>query len=68
MKEQDLIEQKKENERINYFRKIEKMQSNFMTGEALKALKKIKEEEEEENMKIKYYQREKRKIKKEKNE
>ena len=66
MKEQDLIEQKKENERINYFRNIEKRQSNFLTGEALKALKKIKEEEEEENMKIKYYQREKRRLENEK--
>ena len=66
MKEQDLIDQKKENERINYFRNIEKRQSNFLTGEALKALKKIKEEEEEENMKIKYYQREKRRLENEK--
>jgi len=37
-----------------------------LTGEALKALKKIKEEEEEENMKIKYYQREKRRLENEK--
>ena len=66
MKEQDLLEQRKENERINYFRNIEKMQTNFMSGEALKAIKKIKDEEEEENMKIKYYQREKRRLENEK--
>ena len=66
MKEQDLIEQRKENERINYFKKIEKMQTNFMSGEALKAIRKMKEEEEEENMKIKYYQREKRRLENEK--
>ena len=64
--EHDLIEQKKENERIRYFKRIENNQRNCLGSVAQDEINKRKKEEEEENLKYKYYLREKLKFENEK--
>ena len=66
IKEQELIEEKKENDRVKYFKKIEKMQQSFLNSSAQNVINNLKKEEEEENLKIRYYQREKARLDKEK--
>ena len=63
--EHALTEIKRENERIQYFKNIERNANNFMTGTAKKALEDMERKNKEEEEKMRAFQQEKNRIEQE---